>query len=66
MVLVCLLSRRTYEELAEQALGSLGRKVVEVCTAALNLGCMVAYLNILAGGADLELGRGGRALGVGF
>lgn len=41
-------SRRSYEELAEQALGPLGRKVVEVCTAALNMGCMVAYLNILA------------------
>lgn len=25
-----------------------GRQVVELCTAALNLGCIVAYLNILA------------------
>ncbi len=29
-------------------LSTIGRRVVEICTAALNLGCMVAYLNILA------------------
>ena len=50
LLLYCsqLSNRRTYEELAEQALGPTGKKIVEICTAALNLGCMVAYLNILA------------------
>ena len=50
LLLYCsqLSSKRTYEELAEQALGPIGKKIVEICTAALNLGCMVAYLNILA------------------
>ncbi|GIL69642.1 hypothetical protein Vretifemale_561, partial [Volvox reticuliferus] len=41
-------NKRTYEELAEQAIGKAGRQVVQLCTAALNLGCIVAYLNILA------------------
>ena len=41
-------NKRTYEELAEQAVGRVGRQVVELCTAAINLGCIVAYLNILA------------------
>ncbi|GAX76712.1 hypothetical protein CEUSTIGMA_g4158.t1 [Chlamydomonas eustigma] len=45
----CQLSpKRSLEELVEQALGTVGRKVVEVCTAALNMGALVAYLNILA------------------
>jgi hypothetical protein len=50
LLLYCsqLSSKRTYEELTEQALGPMGKKTVEICTAALNLGCMVAYLNILA------------------
>ena len=39
---------KSYEEMAERALGKLGRQVVELCTAALNLGCVVAYINILA------------------
>lgn len=41
-------NKRTYEELAEQAVGRVGRQLVELCTAAINLGCIVAYLNILA------------------
>ncbi|KAG2489705.1 hypothetical protein HYH03_011812 [Edaphochlamys debaryana] len=41
-------NKRTYEEVAEQALGKAGRQIVELCTAALNMGCIVAYLNILA------------------
>ncbi|PNH09218.1 putative sodium-coupled neutral amino acid transporter 10 [Tetrabaena socialis] len=41
-------NKKTYEELAEQAIGKAGRQIVELCTAALNLGCIVAYLNILA------------------
>eukprot|EP00198_Chlamydomonas_reinhardtii_P010547 XP_001699884.1 amino acid transporter [Chlamydomonas reinhardtii] len=41
-------NKRTYEDLADQAIGRGGRQVVELCTAALNLGCIVAYLNILA------------------
>ncbi|GFR46782.1 hypothetical protein Agub_g8413, partial [Astrephomene gubernaculifera] len=41
-------NKKSYEELAEQAIGKIGRQIVELCTAALNLGCIVAYLNILA------------------
>lgn len=41
-------NKRTYEELAEQAVGRAGRQIVVLCTAAINLGCIVAYLNILA------------------
>ncbi len=50
LLLYCsqLSPRRSFEELAEQALGPVGRKTIEVCTAALNLGALVAYLNILA------------------
>jgi len=50
LLLYCsqLTTRNTYEDMAEQALGRIGRKIVEVCTAALNLGALVAYLNILA------------------
>ncbi|MEW5308849.1 MAG: hypothetical protein WDW38_000779 [Sanguina aurantia] len=45
----CQLSpRRSYEELAEQAVGRVGRVLVQLCTVALNLGAVVAYLNILA------------------
>lgn len=44
-----LTSKRTYEELAEQAVGRIGRNMVSLCTAAVNLGSIVAYLNILAG-----------------
>lgn len=43
-----LSGKRTYEGVAESALGKLGRPLVELCTAALNLGAIVAYLNILA------------------
>jgi amino acid permease len=39
---------KTYEEMAERALGKFGRQIVELCTAALNLGCVIAYINILA------------------
>jgi sodium-coupled neutral amino acid transporter 10 len=50
LLLYCcqLTTRRTYEEMAEQAVGRLGRRIVDFCTAALNLGSIVAYLNILA------------------
>lgn len=45
----CQLSpKRSYEELAEQAVGRVGRVLVQLCTVALNLGAVVAYLNILA------------------
>jgi sodium-coupled neutral amino acid transporter 10 len=50
LMLYCadLSGRRTYESIAEQVLGKAGRTVLELCTAALNLGAIVAYLNILA------------------
>ena len=50
LLLYCsqLSTRRSYEEMAEQALGPNGRKIIEICTAALNMGALVAYLNILA------------------
>jgi sodium-coupled neutral amino acid transporter 10 len=38
----------SYEAVAEYALGRSGRVTVELCTAALNLGALVAYINILA------------------
>jgi hypothetical protein len=34
--------------MAEQALGKVGRQVVELSNAAINLGSIVAFLNILA------------------
>lgn len=37
-----LSSRRTYEDLAEQGAGKAGRYLVEMCTAAVNLGSIVA------------------------
>jgi sodium-coupled neutral amino acid transporter 10 len=50
LMLYCadLSGRRTYESIAEQVLGKAGRTILELCTAALNLGAIVAYLNILA------------------
>ena len=50
LLLYCsqLTTKSSYEEMAEQALGPIGRRIVEVCTAALNMGALVAYLNILA------------------
>lgn len=50
LLLYCsqLSNKRSYEELAEQAVGKVGRVLVQLCTAALNLGAVVAYLNILA------------------
>lgn len=50
LLLYCsqLSSKKSYEAIAEQALGKVGRQLVELCTAALNLGAIVAYLNILA------------------
>lgn len=40
--------RKTYEGIAEAALGRRGRRVVEICIAAMNLGALVAFLDILA------------------
>ena len=50
LLLYCsqLSGRRTYEGIAEQSMGKRGRLILELFTAALNLGCIVAYLNILA------------------
>jgi len=50
LLLYCaqLSSRRTYEGIAEQALGKAGRQLLEVCIAALSLGALVAFLDILA------------------
>jgi sodium-coupled neutral amino acid transporter 10 len=50
LLLYCsqLSGRRTYESIAEQSMGKKGKVLLELCTAALNLGCIVAYLNILA------------------
>ncbi len=50
LLLYCsqLSNKRSYEELAEQAIGRVGKQLVETCTAATNMGCVVAYLNILA------------------
>ncbi|KAJ9516084.1 hypothetical protein QJQ45_024517 [Haematococcus lacustris] len=50
LMLYCtqLTSRRTFEDMAEQATGQLGKLTITLCVAALNLGSIVAYLNILA------------------
>lgn len=43
-----LTQKRTFEGMAEQAMGKVGRHLVQVCTIFLNLGSVVAFLNILA------------------
>ena len=50
LLLYCaqLSGRKSYEGIAEQALGKTGRQVVEFCIAAMNLGALVAFLDILA------------------
>ena len=50
LLLYCsqLSSRKTFEELAEQTVGKAGKQLLELCIAALNLGSIIAYLNILA------------------
>eukprot|EP00798_Chlamydomonas_sp_ICE-L_P001628 gene1628-33018_t len=50
LLLLCsqLSSRRSLEDLTEQANGKMGRQLLQLCTAGINLGAMVAYLNILA------------------
>eukprot|EP00775_Hariotina_reticulata_P003815 gene3815-4072_t len=50
LLLYCaqLSCRRTYEGIAEHALGKAGRQLLEVCIAALSLGALVAFLDILA------------------
>ncbi|KAF5832060.1 transmembrane amino acid transporter protein-domain-containing protein [Dunaliella salina] len=50
LLLYCtqLSSKRSYEDLTEQAVGRHGRTLVYICTAATNVGCIVAYLNIMA------------------
>jgi hypothetical protein len=50
LLLYCaqLSGRKTYEGVAEAALGRAGRQVVELCIAAMNLGALVAFLDILA------------------
>lgn len=58
LLLYCsqLSTKRSYEDLAEQAVGKIGRHMVSLCTAAVNLGSIVAYLNILAGGWGVPMG----------
>lgn len=50
LLLYCaqLSGRKSYEGIAEYALGKTGRQVVELCIAAMNLGALVAFLDILA------------------
>lgn len=50
LLLYCaqLSGRKSYEGIAEHALGKTGRQVVEFCIAATNLGALVAFLDILA------------------
>jgi amino acid permease len=50
LLLYCaqLSGRKTYEGIAEHALGRAGRQAVELCIAAMNLGALVAFLDILA------------------
>jgi sodium-coupled neutral amino acid transporter 10 len=50
LLLYCaqLSGRKSYESIAEHALGKTGRQVVEFCIAAMNLGALVAFLDILA------------------
>lgn len=50
LLLYCaqLSGRKSYESIAEHALGKTGRQIVEVCIAAMNLGALVAFLDILA------------------
>eukprot|EP00873_Tetraselmis_striata_P002251 jgi/Tetstr1/422515/TSEL_001276.t1 len=43
-----LCGKRSYEELAAQTFGVAGRWAVMTCLFVLNLGCLVAYINILA------------------
>ena len=40
--------KRTYEELCRSCLGRAGERVLNVCVFLLNLGALVAYVNILA------------------
>jgi len=50
LLLYCaqLSGRKSYESIAEHALGKTGRQIVELCIAAMNLGALVAFLDILA------------------
>jgi hypothetical protein len=50
LLLYCaqLSGRKSYESIAEYALGRTGRQIVEFCIAAMNLGALVAFLDILA------------------
>lgn len=50
LLLYCaqLSGRKSYESIAEHALGKTGRQLVELCIAAMNLGALVAFLDILA------------------
>lgn len=50
LLLYCaqLSGRKSYESIAEYALGKTGRQIVELCIAAMNLGALVAFLDILA------------------
>lgn len=50
LLLYCaqLSGRKSYESIAEYALGKTGRQIVEFCIAAMNLGALVAFLDILA------------------
>lgn len=43
-----LLGKRTYEELARMSFGKAGQRVMGTCVFMLNLGALVAYVNILA------------------
>jgi sodium-coupled neutral amino acid transporter 10 len=50
LLLYCaqLSGRKSYESIAEYALGRTGRQIVEFCIALMNLGALVAFLDILA------------------
>ncbi|KAK9802660.1 hypothetical protein WJX73_002230, partial [Symbiochloris irregularis] len=43
-----LVGARTYEDLVRILLGRTGQQALTVCVVSLNLGCLVAYVNILA------------------
>lgn len=48
MVASQLVDKRSYEDLAAHCFGGAGRSAVRACVTVLNLGSLVAYLNILA------------------
>jgi hypothetical protein len=47
MVASQLASKKTYEDLAHHCFGRLGQRIVDMCVFIMNVGSLVAYLNIL-------------------